>query len=170
MLVVGLNQTIDRTIRLPALAPGDVLRAVDVAVTPGGKAVNVCRAALTLGAPARLVGPFPGGLGRVAVGMLDAEGLDVTRRAGRRRDPRHDGDHRAGRADDGDQRARSAARAPPSWRDVVDAVSAASATGLGRGDQRQRSARSRRRCPSPARSSSFTTAAAPSPSTSPASG
>ncbi len=78
MLVVGLNQTIDRTIRLPVLAAGHVLRAGDVAVTPGGKAVNVCRAAITLGAPARLVGPFPGRLGGVAVAMLEAEGLPVT--------------------------------------------------------------------------------------------
>ena len=77
MLVVGLNQTIDRTIRLGALVPGQVLRADEVAITPGGKAVNVCRAALTLGAPARLVGPFPGRLGRVAADLLDAEGLDV---------------------------------------------------------------------------------------------
>ena len=78
MLVIGLNQTIDRTIRLDSLAPGEVLRAADVAVTPGGKAVNVCRAAATLGAPARLVGPFPGELGRFATGMLAAERLDVT--------------------------------------------------------------------------------------------
>jgi 1-phosphofructokinase family hexose kinase len=78
MLVVGLNQTIDRTIRLPVLAAGHVLRAGDVAITPGGKAVNVCRAAMTLGAPARLVGPFPGRLGGVAVAMLEAEGLPVT--------------------------------------------------------------------------------------------
>ncbi len=78
MLVVGLNQTIDRTIRLPVLAAGHVLRARDVAVTPGGKAVNVCRAAITLAAPARLVGPFPGRLGGVAVALLEAEGLPVT--------------------------------------------------------------------------------------------
>jgi 1-phosphofructokinase family hexose kinase len=78
MLVVGLNQTIDRTIRLPVLAAGHVLRAGDVAITPGGKAVNVCRAAMTLGAAARLVGPFPGRLGGVAVAMLEAEGLSVT--------------------------------------------------------------------------------------------
>jgi 1-phosphofructokinase family hexose kinase len=77
MLVVGLNQTIDRTIRLPRLAPGGVLRATDAAVTPGGKAVNVCRAALTLDSPAQLVGPFPGRLGGVAVDMLRAEGLTV---------------------------------------------------------------------------------------------
>jgi 1-phosphofructokinase family hexose kinase len=78
MLVVGLNQTIDRTIRLPVLAPGQVLRATEVAVTAGGKAVNVCRAALTLGHAATLVGPFPGRLGRVATDLLAGEGLDVT--------------------------------------------------------------------------------------------
>jgi 1-phosphofructokinase family hexose kinase len=78
MLVVGLNQTIDRTIRLPALIPGHVLRAADVAVTAGGKAVNVCRAAHTLGHAAPLVGPFPGRLGRVATSLLSAEGLAVT--------------------------------------------------------------------------------------------
>ncbi len=77
MLVVGLNQTIDRTIRLPALAPGHVLRALEARVTPGGKAVNVCRAARTVVHPARLVGPFPGRLGAVARELLVAEGLDV---------------------------------------------------------------------------------------------
>ena len=77
MLVVGLNQTIDRTIRLPALAPGQVLRALDARVTPGGKAVNVCRAARTVvhpGSPGRAV---PGRLGAVARELLLAEGLDV---------------------------------------------------------------------------------------------
>ena len=77
VLVIGLNQTIDRTMQLDSLAPGEVLRAVDVAVTPGGKAVNVCRAATTLGVPARLVGPFPGELGRFATTMLVDEHLDV---------------------------------------------------------------------------------------------
>ena len=79
MLVVGLNQTIDRTIRLPALVAGaGAARRSTPRVTPGGKAVNVCRAAPTLGHPARLVGPFPGRLGRVAAELLHAEGLDVT--------------------------------------------------------------------------------------------
>ena len=77
MLVIGLNQTIDRTVQLNSFAPGEVLRATGVAVTPGGKAVNVCRAASTLGVPARLVGPFPGELGRFATDMLAAEHLDV---------------------------------------------------------------------------------------------
>src|SRR5687768_7494305 len=78
MIVVGLNQTIDRTIRLPALVAGRVLRATEAAITPGGKAVNVCRAAVTLGAPAQLVGPFPGRLGAVATELLRAEGLSVS--------------------------------------------------------------------------------------------
>src|SRR5215207_3632262 len=77
VLVIGLNQTIDRTVWLDSLAPGQVLRAADVTVTPGGKAVNVCRAATTLGVTARLVGPFPGELGRFAAGRLAAEHLDV---------------------------------------------------------------------------------------------
>ena len=78
VLVVGLNQTLDRTVRLPALATGQVLRATDVVLTPGGKAVNVCRAARTLGCPALLVGPFPGRLGRLATELLDEEGLAVS--------------------------------------------------------------------------------------------
>jgi len=78
VLIIGLNQTIDRTVRLDSLAPGEVLRATDVAVTAGGKAVNVCRAAATLGVPARLVGPFPGDLGHFATGLLAAEHLDVS--------------------------------------------------------------------------------------------
>jgi 1-phosphofructokinase family hexose kinase len=77
LLVIGLNQTIDRTLRLPALEQGHVLRARDVAITPGGKAVNVCRAARTLGAMATLVGPFPGRIGEFAVELLAAEGIDV---------------------------------------------------------------------------------------------
>ena len=78
LVVVGLNQTLDRTVRLPALVAGQVLRAIDAVLTPGGKAVNVCRAAKTLGAPARLVGPFPGRLGRLAAELLDEEGLAIT--------------------------------------------------------------------------------------------
>jgi len=77
LLVIGLNQTIDRTLRLPALEQGHVLRAREVAITPGGKAVNVCRAASMLGAAATLVGPFPGRLGAFAVELLAAEGIDV---------------------------------------------------------------------------------------------
>jgi len=77
VLAIGLNQTIDRTLGLDLLAPGRVLRAATAAVTAGGKAVNVSRAALTLGAPASLVGPFPQRGGALAIELLEAEGIDV---------------------------------------------------------------------------------------------
>ena len=54
-----------------------MLRALDVTVTPGGKAVNVCRAARTLVAPARLVGPFPGDSAGSPASCSLAERLDV---------------------------------------------------------------------------------------------
>ncbi|WP_117000790.1 1-phosphofructokinase family hexose kinase [Desertimonas flava] len=75
LVAIGLNLTLDRTLRLPHLGPGHVLRATDVAVTAGGKALNVCRAARTLGAECALVGPFAGELGRFALGLIAAEGI-----------------------------------------------------------------------------------------------
>ena len=48
MVIAGPNLTIDRTIALGELRPGEVLRADRVVVTPGGKGVNVARAAREL--------------------------------------------------------------------------------------------------------------------------
>lgn len=75
LLVVGPNLTIDRTSTLAALRPGEVLRTRDVRVTPGGKGVNVVRAATALGASASLIGFLPGRLGGVAAQMLADEGV-----------------------------------------------------------------------------------------------
>jgi 1-phosphofructokinase family hexose kinase len=47
----------------------------DVVVTPGGKGLNVARAARSLGAPAVLVAFLPGETGRAAGGMIEAEGV-----------------------------------------------------------------------------------------------
>lgn len=77
LVVVGPNLTIDRTASLPALRPGDVLRTREVTVTPGGKGVNVVRAATALGVPALLAGFLPGRLGQVAAAMLADEGIAV---------------------------------------------------------------------------------------------
>ena len=58
MLIAGPNLTIDRTLAIEELRPGEVLRFHDVVVTPGGKAqLPVARA---LHAPALLVGFTPG--------------------------------------------------------------------------------------------------------------
>jgi 1-phosphofructokinase family hexose kinase len=74
LFVAGPNLAIDRTASLPVLQPGDVLRTREVAVTPGGKGVNVVRAARALGVDAGLAGFLPGRLGAVAAAMLREEG------------------------------------------------------------------------------------------------
>jgi 1-phosphofructokinase family hexose kinase len=75
VLVAGPNLTIDRTSTVPELRPGAVLRVADVVVTPGGKGLNVARAARSLGVPAVLVAFLPGQTGRAAGGMIEAEGV-----------------------------------------------------------------------------------------------
>jgi 1-phosphofructokinase family hexose kinase len=75
LLIAGPNLTIDRTATIAALRPGEVLRTREVAVTAGGKGVNVARAASALGATAVLVGFLPGRLGGVAAALLADEGV-----------------------------------------------------------------------------------------------
>jgi len=75
MLVACPNLTIDRTLSLDELRPGEVLRFEAVVVTPGGKGVNVARTALALGAPATLVGFTPGRTGAAAAALLADEGV-----------------------------------------------------------------------------------------------
>jgi 1-phosphofructokinase family hexose kinase len=75
VLIAGPNLTIDRTSRIPALRPGEVLRLEDVAVTPGGKGLNVARAARALGVPAALVAFVPGRTGRAAAELIADEGV-----------------------------------------------------------------------------------------------
>ena len=75
MLVAGPNLTIDRTGVLRELRPGSVLRLEHVVVTPGGKGLNVARAARALGMDAVLVGFVPGATGRAGAGMIAREGI-----------------------------------------------------------------------------------------------
>jgi 1-phosphofructokinase family hexose kinase len=77
MLIAGPNLTIDRTSTIPELRPGEVLRLAGVVVTPGGKGLNVARAALALGVPARLVAFVPGHTGRAAAALIADEGVDL---------------------------------------------------------------------------------------------
>lgn len=77
MLILGSNLTQDRIVRLPDLVPGAVLRAVDVQTAPGGKPVNVARAALALGARPTLVANCPGVTGAQLAQQLSALGLTV---------------------------------------------------------------------------------------------
>jgi 1-phosphofructokinase family hexose kinase len=77
LLIAGPNLTIDRTSTIPELRPGEVLRLADVVVTPGGKGLNVARAARALGVPAALVAFVPGHTGRAAAALIAEEGVTL---------------------------------------------------------------------------------------------
>src|SRR5687768_13817981 len=77
MLIAGPNLTIDRTLTLDQLRPGDVLRFSSAVITPGGKGVNVARTAQALGTRATLFGFAPGRTGAAVIELLADEGHDV---------------------------------------------------------------------------------------------
>jgi 1-phosphofructokinase family hexose kinase len=77
LLIAGPNLTVDRTSTLEELRPGEVLRLAEVIVTPGGKGLNVARAALALGVPAALVAFLPGHMGRAAAALIAEEGVTL---------------------------------------------------------------------------------------------
>ena len=77
MLIAGPNLTIDRTLTIDELRPGEVLRFDSVAATPGGKGVNVARVARALGVPAVLIGFAPGRTGAAAAELIADETLQI---------------------------------------------------------------------------------------------
>src|SRR5215208_6984673 len=77
MLIAGPNLTIDRTLAIGELRPGEVLRFDRVVVTPGGKGLNVARAARSLGHRAILVSLLPGHTGRAAAALIADEGVEL---------------------------------------------------------------------------------------------
>ena len=77
VVIAGPNLTIDRTLSIDELRPGEVLRFERAVVTPGGKGVNVARVARALGAAALLVGFVPGRTGAAGAALLADEGLIV---------------------------------------------------------------------------------------------
>src|SRR3954466_6219098 len=78
MLVAGPNLTIDRALAIAELRPGEVLRFDRVVVTPGGKGLNVARAARLLGHSALLVALVPGHTGRAAAALIAEEGVELS--------------------------------------------------------------------------------------------
>ena len=63
---------------LGELRPGEVLRFDRVVVTPGGKGLNVARAARALGHSALLVSFVPGHTGRAAAALIAEEGVELS--------------------------------------------------------------------------------------------
>lgn len=64
IVTVTPNPSIDRTVEIPVLTPGAVLRATAHRVDPGGKGVNVSRVLARFGRPTLAV--MPGGEGELA--------------------------------------------------------------------------------------------------------
>jgi 1-phosphofructokinase family hexose kinase len=77
VVIAGPNLTIDRTLRIAELRPGEVLRFDEAVVTPGGKGVNVARLARSLGAAAVLIGFVPGRTGAAAAALLGDEAVSL---------------------------------------------------------------------------------------------
>src|SRR4051794_13429689 len=75
VLVVNPNLCFDRTLWVDAFEAGTVSRPTRVAVTAGGKGVNVVRTLRDLAVPARLVGLLPSTDGAELDRLLSAEGV-----------------------------------------------------------------------------------------------
>ncbi|SDT79874.1 1-phosphofructokinase [Actinoplanes derwentensis] len=77
ILTVTLNPSVDRALEVGVLIRGEVLRAADSHIDPGGKGVNVSRALLANGVRSTAVVPTGGAEGDQLVDMLKAEGVDM---------------------------------------------------------------------------------------------
>lgn len=70
------NPSLDRTITVTHLIPGEVNRATGVQVDPGGKGINVSRALAANGVPTRAIVPLGGTDGALHASLLEAAGLE----------------------------------------------------------------------------------------------
>lgn len=78
IVTLTLNPSLDRTVEVPELVRGRVIRSSSRLLHPGGKGVNVARALLANGVEARAVLPVGGAVGRELVELLTQEGVDMT--------------------------------------------------------------------------------------------
>ncbi|KUL40483.1 1-phosphofructokinase [Actinoplanes awajinensis] len=77
ILTVTLNPSVDRALEVDVLIRGEVLRAGDSHIDPGGKGVNVSRALLANGVRSTAVVPAGGAEGEQLVDLLKGEGVDM---------------------------------------------------------------------------------------------
>jgi 1-phosphofructokinase len=77
IVTLTANPSIDRTLEIPSLDRGEVVRATAARVHPGGKGVNVARALVANGIPARAVLPAGGREGDQLLDLLSSRGVDV---------------------------------------------------------------------------------------------
>lgn len=72
------NPSIDRSVTVPSLLLGEVNRATESRIDPGGKGINVSRALAANGIPTRAVLPTGGPEGHLMTELLDAAGVEHT--------------------------------------------------------------------------------------------
>jgi 1-phosphofructokinase len=77
IVTVTLNPSLDRTLLVPRLDRGDVIRAEGTLTDPGGKGVNVARALTAHGDAVVAVLPTGGPVGRAVVALLGDTGVAV---------------------------------------------------------------------------------------------
>lgn len=77
IVTVTANPSLDRTIEVPRLLRGEVLRAVGTRVDPGGKGVNVSRALVANGHATRAVLTTGGHAGTELIDLLAEAGVPV---------------------------------------------------------------------------------------------
>src|SRR5690606_5149998 len=77
IVTVTPNPSLDRTLHLPALRPGEVNRATSTMTEPSGKGVNVALALHGAGHATRAVLPVGGSVGAEIASALESFGLDT---------------------------------------------------------------------------------------------
>jgi 1-phosphofructokinase len=77
IVTLTANPSVDRTLEIPALQRGKVVRATAARVHPGGKGVNVARVLVANGIAARAVLPTGGREGDQLLDLLSGQGVEV---------------------------------------------------------------------------------------------
>lgn len=77
IVTVTPNPSLDRTLEVPGLERGAVVRAQSVRTDPGGKGINVSLALVTTGHPSRAVMPLGGHEGEQLGAAARSAGIDV---------------------------------------------------------------------------------------------
>jgi 1-phosphofructokinase family hexose kinase len=77
LVCVSLNAAIDKIVAVDRLRPGEIHRPEVLSVVPGGKALNVARAAASLGMPVRAVAVLGGHAGDWMAAALRARAIEA---------------------------------------------------------------------------------------------
>ncbi len=75
VVVVAPNPSLDKTVKIPGFALGQIYRPTEIMTLAGGKGFNFARALQTLGNPAFVVAPLGGHQGQYLLDLAGQEGL-----------------------------------------------------------------------------------------------